>query len=102
MQPEEKQRLLKYLQDALSAAHEIERNTLGLGPHNFYFSNIRWLVERGIEIVSEALKRASSIEPDLPISEIKKSSLPRNKIAHGMILLILFSSIISPAKTYQF
>jgi uncharacterized protein with HEPN domain len=82
MQPESKQRLLKYLQDALSAAQDVSMNTIGLGPQNYYYSNIKWIAERGIEIISEALKRSSVIYPDLPITDLQKIFATRNKIAH--------------------
>jgi uncharacterized protein with HEPN domain len=82
MQPEEKLKLLKYLQDALSAAQTIELGTTGLSVQNYYFNNIKWIVERGIEIISESLRRASSIEPDLLITDIHKIYATRNRIAH--------------------
>lgn len=84
MQGNDKTRALKYLCDALNAAEEINVNTIGLNEKNFYFNNIKWLVERGIEILSEALKRASSIQPDLlaQITDLPKIFATRNKIAH--------------------
>ena len=82
MQPEEKNKLLKYLQDALSAAQSVEADTLELSVKSYHFNNIKWLVERGIEIISEALKRAASLYPDLPISDLYKIYATRNKIAH--------------------
>ncbi len=56
MQLENKIKLLKFLEDALNAAEEIELNTLGLSVRSYEVSNIKWVVERGIEIISEALK----------------------------------------------
>jgi uncharacterized protein with HEPN domain len=84
MLPEERMRLLKYLEDALAAAKEIHTETVGLSEGNYYFNNIKWLVERGIEIISEALKRANSIDPDLQkkITDLQKIYATRNKIAH--------------------
>ena len=82
MQIEDRQKLLKYLYDALAAAETIEIDTLGLSVNNYYFNNIKWIVERGIEIISEALKRASALNPDLPISNLNKIFATRNKIAH--------------------
>ena len=82
MQPEEKEKLLKYLTDALDAAEQIKMDTLGLSSKSFFTNNIKWLVERGIEIISEALKRASQIESKLPISDLHKIYATRNKIAH--------------------
>jgi uncharacterized protein with HEPN domain len=51
-------------------------------PGQFRFNNIKWIAERGIEIISEALKRACVIKPDLPISNLQKIFSTRNKIAH--------------------
>ncbi len=82
MQLENKIKLLKFLDDALNAAEEIELNTLGLSLKSYKFSNIKWIAERGIEIVSEALKRASIIETNLPITDMNKIFATRNKIAH--------------------
>jgi uncharacterized protein with HEPN domain len=82
MLPEEKEKLLKYLTDALNAAIQIEMDTTGLSPKQFHFNNIKWLVERGIEIISEALKRASLIEANLPVSDLHKIYATRNRIAH--------------------
>ena len=80
MLPDEKIRLLKYLQDALSAAQSVKDATLELSVKSYHFNNIKWLVERGIEIISEALKRADSLHPDLPISDLYKIYATRNKI----------------------
>ncbi|MDQ6610616.1 MAG: DUF86 domain-containing protein [Bacteroidota bacterium] len=84
MQPDEVSRLLKYLNDALSAAEEIEINTIGLSERNYYFNNIKWIVERGIEIISAALKRANLIDPTLNLAITNQSKIfaTRNKIAH--------------------
>jgi uncharacterized protein with HEPN domain len=94
MQPDDRLRLLKYLQDALSAANEIDMDTAGLSPQNFYFNNIKWIAERGIEIISEALKRAIVIEPDLPITDLNKIFATRNKIAHEY-------DIVDPLQLYN-
>lgn len=85
MQPDDnKVRLLKYLNDALAAAQEIEIDTIGLSEKNYYFNNIKWIVERGIEIISEALKRANAIDLLLheKITDLNKIYATRNKIAH--------------------
>ena len=85
MQPEDSNvRLLKYLNNALAAAQEIEISTTGLSERNFYFNNIKWLVERGIEIISEALKRATAIDYSLndKITDLHKIYGTRIKIAH--------------------
>ncbi len=81
MQPKEKERLLKYLDDALLAANELE--TYGvLSPSKFAFNNVKWIAERGIEIISEALKRAQVIQPNIEITNLYKIFATRNKIAH--------------------
>jgi uncharacterized protein with HEPN domain len=82
MQPEIKLRLLKYLYDTLNAAEEIIINTGDLEVTTYQSSNIKWIVERGIEIISEALKRASVLEGNLPLTDLNKIFATRNKIAH--------------------
>jgi uncharacterized protein with HEPN domain len=82
MQPDERLRLLKYLQDALSAAEEIQKFTFGANENDFDNNNIKWFVERGIEILSEALKRAKVVQPSLKITDLAKIFATRNKIAH--------------------
>lgn len=79
-----KVRLLKYLSDALAAAREVEVNTIGLSEKSYYFNNIKWLVERGIEIISESLKRANTLDLALQekITDLTKIYATRNKIAH--------------------
>lgn len=82
MQPDNKIKLLKYLEDALNAAEEIELLSSGLPVQNFDVANVKWVIERGIEIVSEALKRATVLEPHLPVTDLSKIFATRNKIAH--------------------
>jgi uncharacterized protein with HEPN domain len=94
MQPDDRLRLLKYLEDALSAANEIDIHTVGLSPQNFYFNNVKWIVERGIEIISAALKRAIAIEPKLTITDLNKIFATRNKIAHEY-------EIVDPLQLYN-
>lgn len=96
MRPDEKLRLLKYLNDALAAAQEIDTATVGLSEKSYYFNNVKWLVERGIEIISEALKRASAIHPDLQaqITDLSKIFATRNKISHQY-------DIVDPLQLYS-
>lgn len=96
MQPDLRLRLLKYLNDALAAANEIDSATVGLSERSYYFNNIKWIVERGIEIISEALKRASAISPDLQteITDLSKIFATRNKIAHQY-------DIVDPLQLYS-
>ena len=82
MEIENKERLLKYLYDAQSAIESIFIEVEGLSVRNYEHNNIRWIVERGIEIISEALKRSSLLYNDIPISNLTKIFATRNKIAH--------------------
>lgn len=82
MQHEGQQKLIKYLNDALIAAENIRESTLELSVSNYYFTNTKWIIERGIEIISEALKRAMSINPEINITDLYKIFATRNKIAH--------------------
>ena len=97
MEIEIKERLLKYLYDAHSAAETIITDTYGLSVNSYQFNNIRWLVERGIEIISEALKRATYLQKDIPISNLPKIFSTRNKIAHEYDIIdpnILYAIVI--------
>lgn len=47
-------------------------------------------MERGIEIVSEALKRASVVESNLPLSDLNKIFSTRNKITYEYEVIDLF------------
>ena len=76
MLPDDKERLLKYLHDALFAADELLENTSSKTPKDYNISGTKWIVERGIEIISEALKRAVQIEEHVPVTDLKKY-LPR-------------------------
>ena len=97
METENKERLLKYLYDALSAAENIDSSTVGLSLRNYEFNNIKWIVERGIEIISEALKRSTHMYENLPISNLNKIFSTRNKIAHEYDLVdpnLLYTIVI--------
>lgn len=78
----DKLRPKKYLTDALDAAENVQMDTLGMGAHLFFLNNIRWIAERGIEIIAEALKRSVAIEPGLAITELPKIFATRDKIVH--------------------
>ncbi len=82
MQPDVKTRLSKYLYDVLIAAEELAENTSNKASKEYSFSNTKWIAERGIEIINEALKRATQIEQNLQISDIKKIFSTRHKVAH--------------------
>ena len=82
MQPEGKIPLLKYLNDALNAAQTILVQTQGLTLNEYYQNKVKWIIERGIEIISEALKRAIQFNASLQISDLNKIFAARNRIAH--------------------
>ena len=97
MEIENKERLLKYLYDAQSAIESIFIEVEGLSVRNYEHNNIRWLVERGIEIISEALKRATLLDNNIPISNLTKIFATRNKIAHEYDLVdpnLLYTIVI--------
>ena len=103
MRPEEKERLLKYLYDALNAARDIDFNTTGLNPKkNFEFNNIKWIAERGIKIIGEALKRANFIQSALPITDLHKIFATGNKIAHKYDLIDPYQLYNIVNKIYPF
>ena len=84
MQPNEKERLLKYLYDALLTAIELESYGV-LSPSKFAFNNVKWIAERGIEIISEALKRAQTLEPNLEIMNLYKILQQEIRLSMSMI-----------------
>lgn len=102
MQPEIKVRLLKYLSDALFAAEQVVENTFNIRLKDYHTSNVKWMVERGIEIISEALKRASVLENNLPLTDLNKIFATRNKIAHEYESLIHISCTISFRKAFLY
>lgn len=62
MLPDKKEKLLKYIQDALFAATDLQQDLFHKTPQNYHISGNKWIAERGIEIISKALKRAAEIE----------------------------------------
>jgi uncharacterized protein with HEPN domain len=80
MQPEEKRKLLKHLQDAFIAADMVYTDTLELRPDFFRVNNVKWIVERGIQIISEALSRACSLYPGLTIAGLARLNAVRKRI----------------------
>jgi uncharacterized protein with HEPN domain len=57
----------KYREDILTAINNIEGSTLGLEAKYYENYEVSWIVERGIEIIAEALKRIISASRSLPI-----------------------------------
>ena len=81
MQPDEKERLLKYLTDVVITAKELN-NFRDQKLEAYLIKRNRWFVERGLEIISEALKKAISIQSELPISNLPQIFGMRNRLAH--------------------
>ena len=82
----EKRRLLKYLNDAFLATNDLIDLKLS-NAQQLSDNYLKWIIERGIEIISEALKRASVLKPDLQITDLQKIFATRNKIAHEYDLI---------------
>lgn len=82
MQPEPAKRLI----DALRAARRIREFTAGVDRKEFVSSElVRAAVERQFEIVSEALGRASELDPDVGtrLPELRRIVGLRNRLIHG-------------------
>jgi uncharacterized protein with HEPN domain len=77
--------LKKYLQDILSCIEFIEKETGAVKLYKEYENNflLKAAVERKLEIIGEAISRASKIEPNLPISNKEKIISTRNRIIHA-------------------
>lgn len=72
----------KYLEDILMAINNVESSTIGLEAKHYQNYEVSWIVERGIEIIAEALKRIISFEPNIAIANTSKIIATRNKITH--------------------
>lgn len=74
-----------WLEDALIALYKINQLTGSLASAKEYQNNfmVSMAVERGLEIVAEAIKNAIQQEPDLQISDAGKIIGLRNIISHG-------------------
>ncbi len=75
-------KLKKYLGDILDAIDNIDITTNGLSPQAYQKYEVGWVVERGIEIIAEALKRCWLIDSSLNISYKQQIISTRNKITH--------------------
>jgi uncharacterized protein with HEPN domain len=73
-----------WLEDALKSIERIEVYLKDVGSLSQFLASklIIDATERNIEIIAEALKRSLQLEPDLPISDIKKIIGLRNIINH--------------------
>ena len=76
----EKTRL--YLLQVIEAINKIELSTDGLSLDTYENYEVKWIVERGLEIIGEALNRIRINEPRLVIPNQQKIVSTRNKIAH--------------------
>ncbi len=75
-------RLKKYLLDIVDAIDNIDITTNGLSPQSYQKYDVGWVVERGKEIIAEALKRCWLIDSSLNISFKQQIISTRNKITH--------------------
>jgi uncharacterized protein with HEPN domain len=72
----------KHLEDILIAISNIETSTIGLEAKQYNNYEISWIVERGIEIIAEALKRVLISDSELTITNTQKIIATKNKITH--------------------
>ena len=79
---EANERLKKYLEDITNAIDNIFITTESISPQSYQKHEISWVVERGIEIIAEALKRCWLIDSELNISYKQQIISTRNKITH--------------------
>jgi uncharacterized protein with HEPN domain len=75
-------RVNKYLEDIVTSIDNIEASTAGLQATSYGMYEVNWIVERGIEIIAEALKRIINEEAGIQISNVQKIIATRNKITH--------------------
>ena len=71
-----------YLLQILDAINKIQTTSDGLGAAAYHNHEIKWVVERGLEIIGEAIKRLKDYQPELDIPNAQKIIATRNKIAH--------------------
>jgi uncharacterized protein with HEPN domain len=72
----------KHFEDILTSIGNIESSTAGMEPRHYESYEVSWIVERGIEIIAEALKRIIGLMPMASISNVQKIIATRNKITH--------------------
>ena len=75
-------KIKKHIEDILTAINNIEASTVGLEAKHFDNYENSWIVERGIEIIAEALKRILLSDPAISITNSQKIIATRNKITH--------------------
>ena len=64
------------------AINNIDRSTKGVEANQYCNYEISWIVERGIEIIAEALKRILLADQNIPITNTQKIIATRNKITY--------------------
>lgn len=77
---------LKFILDIESIISEIEEITLKTEGNFFNFKNnfiFKRAIERDLEIIGEAIRKLSELEPQLKISSVKKIIGLRNLISHA-------------------
>ena len=85
-QPIMNENLNKFIQDILTAIHEIDQATLERGKeYEIFLSDIvfRKFVERNIEIMGEAMNRILKISPDINVTSARKIVDIRNYVIHA-------------------
>ncbi len=85
-QPIMNENLNKFIQDILTAIHEIDQATLERGKeYEIFLSDIvfRKFVERNIEIMGEAMNRILKISPDINVTSARKIVDTRNYVIHA-------------------
>ena len=75
-------KLNKHLEEILVAIDNIEGSTKGVEAKQYSNYEISWIVERGIEIIAEALERVLLADQNIAISNTQKIIATRNKITH--------------------
>ena len=71
-----------YLLQILDTINKIDNATTGLKMEVYDQYEIKWIVERGLEIIGEAFARIRNVQPELEISNKQKIIGTRNKLAH--------------------
>lgn len=75
-------KIQKHLEDILVSIKNIEASTIGLEARHYNNYEVSWIVERGIEIIAEALKRVLVLDDNTAITNTQKIIATRNKIIH--------------------
>lgn len=73
-----------WLEDILLAIEKIRKHIAGINSYNEYIKSLLIIdaTERNLEIIAEALKNAIKLEPELPITDVRKIIGLRNIINH--------------------